>query len=79
MVDNALCVYRNKKKERELAIIESGGTVPVRSIDDVKQDYDAYIICDKHREDGSDAEGMYGLYFNRKAQLFTERQSDELC
>lgn len=78
MVDNVLCVYRNKAKERDLAIIENGGAIKGKSLEEIQKGYDAYLICDKHREDGSDAEGMYGLYFNRKAQLYVERQSIEL-
>lgn len=74
MVDNVLCVHRNKAKERDLAILENGGSVKGRVREDIQREYDAFLCCDKHREDGADAEGMYGLYFDRKAQLFVEEQ-----
>lgn len=78
MVDNVFSVYRNKVKERNMAVIENNGTVKGNSKEDIRKSFDAYLICDKHREDGSDAEGMYGLFFDKKGQLYTESQSNEL-
>lgn len=78
MVDNVLCVYRNKAKERDLAIIENGGSVKGKTIIDVRREYDAFLICDKHREDGADAEGMFGFFFDRKALTYTEVGNYEL-
>jgi twinkle protein len=75
MVDNVLCVYRNKPKERDLAILDAGGTVNGKTRGDIQREYDAFLCCDKHREDGAEAESMYGLYFSRKAQLYVEEQS----
>lgn len=75
MVDNVLCVHRNKAKERDLAILDNGGTIKGKSRADILKEYDAFLCCDKHREDGADAEGMYGLYFDRKALLYVEDQS----
>ncbi|MBW2185705.1 MAG: toprim domain-containing protein [Deltaproteobacteria bacterium] len=79
MVDNLLCVYRNKAKERDMAILENGGNIKGETLEDVRSKFDAFLICDKHREDGADAEGGYGLYFDRKPQSFVEKQSGELC
>lgn len=72
MVDNVLCVHRNKAKERDLAILDSGGEVKGKTRPDIIREFDAFLCCDKHREDGAEAEGMYGLYFDRKALLFVE-------
>ncbi|MCP3177440.1 toprim domain-containing protein [Desulfuromonas sp. KJ2020] len=74
MVDNVLVVHRNKAKERDLAILDNGGSVRGKTRDDIQREYDAFMCCDKHREDGAEAEGMFGFYFDRKAQLFVERQ-----
>lgn len=74
MVDNVLCVHRNKTKERDLATLDNGGSVRGKTRSDIMREYDAFLCCDKHREDGSDAEGMYGLYFDRRSQLFVEEQ-----
>ena len=74
MVDNVLCVHRNKAKERDLAILENGGTIKGKNRSEILRGYDAFLCCDKHREDGADAEGMFGFYFDRKAQLFVEKQ-----
>jgi twinkle protein len=83
MVDNVMCVFRNKAKERDLINIDEGRSVKgdrgkAMTREDIVRQFDGYLICDKHREDGSDAEGMYGLYFNRKAQCYTESVSYEL-
>ena len=73
MADNVLCVHRNKAKERDLAIIENGGSVRGKTPADISREYDAFLCCDKHRENGADAEGMYGLFFNRESLLFCEQ------
>jgi twinkle protein len=75
MVDNVLCVHRNKAKERDLAIIDNGGSIKGKTRAGILQEYDAFLCCDKHREDGADAEGMYGLYFDRQAQLYVEERT----
>lgn len=74
MVDNVLCVHRNKVKERDLAILDNGGRVRGKTREDILREYDSFLLCDKHREDGADAEGMYGLFFDRKSFLFVEDQ-----
>lgn len=74
MADNVMCVYRNKVKERDLALLDNGGKVKGRTREEIQREYDAFLCCDKHREDGADAEGMYGLYFDRKSELFVEEQ-----
>jgi twinkle protein len=75
MVDNVFVVHRNKAKEKELGEIRSGdGKKQKRTLDEVEKDYDAFLICDKNREEGSDAEGSYGLYFDRVSQSYREDQ-----
>jgi twinkle protein len=79
MVDNVMCVFRNKAKERDLVNIDEGRAVrgdrgKLLEREEIVRQFDGYLICDKHREDGSDAEGMYGLYFDSKAQIYNERQ-----
>lgn len=74
LADNLFCVYRNKKKEAEISAHMNGQSTD-RCIAEVKSDYDAYLICHKSREYGGDAEGTYGLYFNRASQSYTESQN----
>ena len=74
LADNLFCVYRNKKKEAEISAHMNGQSID-RCITEVKSDYDAYLICHKSREYGGDAEGTYGLYFNRASQSYTEAQN----
>lgn len=74
LADNLFCVYRNKKKEAEISAHMNGQTID-RCITEVRSDYDAYLICHKSREYGGDAEGTYGLYFNRASQSYTEAQN----
>lgn len=74
MVDNVFSVYREKGKERDIAILDNGGIVKGKTPDQIRKGFDALLICDKHREDGSDAEGVYGLYFDRQSQSYKEVQ-----
>lgn len=74
MADNVLCVHRNKAKERDLATIDNGGSVRGKTREEILRSYDAFLVCDKHREDGADAEGMFGFYFDRTSQLYVEGQ-----
>lgn len=76
MVDNVICVHRNKAKERDLDIIDNGGTLKGKNREKILAEHDAFLCCDKHREDGADAEGMYGLYFDRKAMTYMEDQHE---
>lgn len=71
LADNLFCVYRNKKKENEKEAYYGGQSIN-RSIAEVEKEYDAYLICHKSREYGGDAEGTYGLYFDKKSLLYTE-------
>lgn len=75
MADNVYLVYRNKAKERDMEKIANGETIKGKKNDDIKKQYDTILICDKSREDGCEAEGMYGLYFDKRRQLYTEEQS----
>lgn len=74
LADNLFCVYRNKKKEAEISAHMNGQSIN-RCIDEIRNDYDAYLICNKSREYGGDAEGTYGLYFNRASQSYTDAQN----
>ena len=78
MVDNVLCVYRNKGKERNLATLDNGGSIKGKTRTDIEKEFDAFLICDKHREDGADAEGMFGFYFDRQTLTYTEAPKYEL-
>jgi twinkle protein len=79
MVDNVMVVHRNKLKEQNLAIIEAGETAKdargrTLTREEVLKGYDAFLCCDKHRENGADAEGMYGLFFDRRTSAYVEDQ-----
>ena len=77
MVDNVFIVHRNKAKEKELSDYYEGAKKKRgegNSLADIQKMYDAYLICDKNREEGSDAEGSYGLYFDKKSQSYKEDQ-----
>lgn len=70
MVDNVFIVHRNKKKYKMIAeAAEKGADTGA-----LRKKYDTLLICDKARENGSEAEGTYGLYFNRSYQRFVEKQ-----
>jgi len=71
LADNLFCVYRNKRKEKEIEALNNGQGGK-RAREEILQDYDAFLICDKSRESGGDAEGTYGLYFNKQSLLYTE-------
>jgi len=71
LADNLFCVYRNKRKEKELAEAEDGQAIG-RSVAEVRREYDAYLICNKSREYGGDAEGSYGLYFDKGSMVYSE-------
>lgn len=75
MVDNVYLIHKNKAKYRDLEILEDGGSVRGKTLDAVRVEPDALLICDKSREDGSDAEGIYGLYFDKHFQMYTETQN----
>lgn len=72
MVDNVYLVYRNKSKERDMEKIASGEKIRGKTKEQIEEQYDAVLICDKNREDGCDAEGMYGLFFDKNRQLYVE-------
>jgi twinkle protein len=72
MADNVLSVHRNKAKERDLATLDNGGNVNGHSRPEIERQFDAFLPCCKHREDGADAEGCYGLFFNRQSLLYEE-------
>lgn len=73
MADNVFCVHRNKAKERDITLAIEG-RLEKKTLEDVQKEYDAFIICSKHRNDGADAEGMFGLYFDRQRQMYIEDQ-----
>lgn len=76
MVDNVFIVHRNKAKEKELSDYHEGAKrkKDSLSLSEIEKMYDAYLICDKNREEGSDAEGSYGLYFDKRSQSYREDQ-----
>ena len=71
MVDNVYIIHRNKAKYRDLSEAKRTN----KNTDELIKKPDTFLICDKSRENGSDAEGIYGLYFDRRFQMFTERQT----
>lgn len=73
LADNLFCVYRNKRKEKELEALDNGQKAD-RCREEIQRDYDAYLICDKSREAGGDAEGTYGLNFDKQSLLYTEER-----
>lgn len=72
MVDNVFCVFRNKNKESDLDKLKNGELVKGKTREDVEKAYDAFLFCEKNREEGSDVEGAYGLYFDRASQRYVE-------
>lgn len=73
MVDNVYLVYRNKVKERDMERLANGETIKGRTQEDIEAQHDTMLICDKNREDGCDAEGTYGLYFDKRRQLYVQQ------
>ncbi len=59
-VDNVLTVWRNKRKEADVAKCESSNTIPSAEIIDKP---DALVICDKQRH--GEWEGRISLWFDR--------------
>jgi twinkle protein len=74
MADNVFIVYRNKAKEKLYQAVTNGKRPKGenRSVEEIAGEYDAFLICDKCREDG-ESEGMYGLMFDRVAQQYKEK------
>lgn len=76
MVDNVFCVHRNKSKEKGIADHYNGtAKKDSKPIEELYMEPDAYFICSKHREDGSDAEGMTPLSFDKERQLYMEKRN----
>jgi twinkle protein len=71
MADNVFCVHRNKAKERDVYRLASNEKINYTK-EDLEGQYDAFLMCAKHREDGADSEGMWGLYFDKSRQLYIE-------
>jgi len=72
MVDNVYIIHRNKAKYKELANAKANN----KPISDILKKPDTLLICDKSRENGSDAEGIYGLYFDNYFRIFTEERRE---
>ena len=70
LCNNGMTVWRNKRKEEELA---EGN---VRRMNE----YDAILWCWKSRECGPDEEGKYGFFYNHQSVQYTEKLNDTpLC
>lgn len=72
MVDNVFCVFKNKQKRIDLQNFKEGIPVKGKTREEVEKEYDATLLCEKSREDGSDVEGMYGLFFDFRSKNFVE-------
>jgi len=77
MADNVFTVWRNKAKADELEKWEAGETTK-KSITDIHAMYDAVLYCSKSRDE-PEAEGKYGLYFNRGTLQYHDQLGQEPC
>jgi twinkle protein len=76
MVDNVYIVHRNKQKWVEYAGAKSEESRDEKEIERILGLYDAFLICDKSREDGAEAERSYGLFFDKQFQQFAEHKDE---
>jgi hypothetical protein len=74
MADNVFTVWRNKEKSDLMELYESGEPLPKgKDIITVKGMRDSVLACSKCREE-PEAEGKYGLYFQRITMQFHDTQ-----
>lgn len=71
LADNVFCVHRNKRKEQDMGELLAGNG-GAKGREDLDKEYDTFLLWHKSREYGGEAEGSYGLYFNRAGQSFFE-------
>lgn len=67
LCNNGMTVWRNKRKEEEIAEGKTGRSA----------EYDAVVWCWKSRECGPDEEGKFGFYYNHSAIQYLEAQGDK--
>lgn len=68
--DNVYSIWRNKKKESEIQKYHFRGCPLPEKIVTMN---DCFVDCSKSREMGGDAEGMFGLYFDKASMQFVEK------
>jgi twinkle protein len=66
LCNNGITVWRNKRKEEEMAANQFARM----------SEYDSIIWCWKSRECGPDEEGKVGLYYNHSAIQYLQNQND---
>jgi len=74
MVHNCLTIWRNKKKEKEIASLEFEATTGVDvsvKMDEANKRPDALLLCDKQRE--GDWEGKTALWFDVRSYQYRDR------
>lgn len=71
-VDNAIIVYRNKRKEAELQ--KSDKELPLEKRNEWRQAYDASLIIVKQRDGGE--ETTIKLWYHKEANSYTDRRID---
>lgn len=72
MVDNVYIIHRNKAKWKAYREEKAKDEPDQEELDSIMKRPDAFLICDKSREDGAEAERSYGLYFQKEFQCFTD-------
>lgn len=72
LADNGFTVWRNKKKEDALSKCFLDGSMPDPNI---VRDPDAVLWCWKHREDGSDVENKYPLWYDKESMQYLGEQN----
>ena len=73
LADQVYTVFRNKRKEEHLDLVEKGFDEPNEKIMDMA---DSYLICHKNRH--GDWEGKMGFYFNPKTFRYESNDKNAL-
>jgi twinkle protein len=76
--DNVFSIWRDKKKERLSQEYFDTHQLPGgMTLDQLRQKPDCVVDCSKHREMGSDGEGMFGLYYHRASFQYLEKLNQD--
>jgi twinkle protein len=74
VADNVYSVWRNKKKEDRLTELERTKSTFIPT--EIMNDCDAILWCCKHREDGSDVERKYALWYEKQSMQYLSRPDE---